>query len=84
VLVNPANVSTAEATLRDIPEAARALGLRVQVFNASTSREIDTAFATLAPPTGSSSAGEFNLRRSRRAMGFHRPTPRARKSKPAG
>jgi putative tryptophan/tyrosine transport system substrate-binding protein len=47
VLVNPANVSTAEATLRDIPEAARALGLQVQVLNASTSREIDAAFATL-------------------------------------
>jgi putative ABC transport system substrate-binding protein len=47
VLVNPANVSTAEATLRDVPEAARALGLQVQVLNASTSREIDAAFATL-------------------------------------
>jgi putative tryptophan/tyrosine transport system substrate-binding protein len=47
VLVNPANTSTAEATLRDIPEAARALGLQVQMLNASTSREIETAFATL-------------------------------------
>jgi len=47
VLVNPANSSTAEATLRDIPEAARALGLQVQVLNASTSREIEAAFATL-------------------------------------
>jgi putative ABC transport system substrate-binding protein len=46
VLVNPANVPTAEATLRDIPEAARALGLQIQVLNASTSREIETAFAT--------------------------------------
>jgi ABC-type uncharacterized transport system substrate-binding protein len=49
VLVNPANVSTTQATLRDVPEAARALGLQVQVLNASTSREIDTAFATLVP-----------------------------------
>jgi putative tryptophan/tyrosine transport system substrate-binding protein len=47
VLVNPANATTAEATLRDIPEAARALGLQIQVFNASTSREIEAAFATL-------------------------------------
>jgi putative tryptophan/tyrosine transport system substrate-binding protein len=47
VLVNPANSSTAEATLRDIPEAARALGLQIQVLNAGTSREIETAFATL-------------------------------------
>jgi putative tryptophan/tyrosine transport system substrate-binding protein len=47
VLVNPANASTAEATLRDIPEAARTLGLQIQVLNASTSREIEVAFATI-------------------------------------
>ena len=47
VLVNPANTSTAEATLRDLPEAARAIGLKIQVLNASTSREIEAAFATL-------------------------------------
>jgi putative ABC transport system substrate-binding protein len=47
VLVNPANPSTAEATLRDIPEAARALGLEIQVLHAGTSREIEAAFATL-------------------------------------
>src|SRR5262245_46989227 len=34
--------------LRDIPEAARALGLQIQVVNASTSREIEAAFATIA------------------------------------
>jgi putative ABC transport system substrate-binding protein len=47
VLVNPANAATAEATLRDIPEAARALGLQIQFLNASTIREIEAAFATL-------------------------------------
>jgi putative tryptophan/tyrosine transport system substrate-binding protein len=47
VLVNPANATTAGATLRDIPEAARALGLQTQVLNASISREIEAAFATL-------------------------------------
>ena len=47
VLVNPANFSTAEATLRDIPEAARALGVQTQVLNASTGSEIDAVFATL-------------------------------------
>jgi putative ABC transport system substrate-binding protein len=47
VLVNPANAATAEATLREIPDAARALGLQIQVLNASTSREIEAAFATL-------------------------------------
>jgi ABC-type uncharacterized transport system substrate-binding protein len=47
VLVNPANATTAGATLRDIPEAARALGLQIQVLNANTSREIEAAFASL-------------------------------------
>jgi ABC-type uncharacterized transport system substrate-binding protein len=47
VLVNPANAPTAEATLRDIPEAARAIGLQIQVLNASTSPEIEAAFATI-------------------------------------
>ena len=47
VLVNPANALTAEATLRDIPEAARAIGLQIQVLNASSSAEIEAAFATM-------------------------------------
>jgi len=47
VLVNPANAPSAETTLRDLPEAARAIGLQMQVLNASTSREIEAAFATL-------------------------------------
>ena len=36
----------AEATVRDVEAAARAMGLQIQVLNASTSREIDAAFAT--------------------------------------
>jgi putative tryptophan/tyrosine transport system substrate-binding protein len=47
VLVNPANAPIAETTLRAMPEAARALGPQIQVLKASTSREIETAFATL-------------------------------------
>jgi putative ABC transport system substrate-binding protein len=47
VLINPANAPTAETTLQDIPEAARPLGLQIQILNASTSREIEAAFATL-------------------------------------
>jgi ABC-type uncharacterized transport system substrate-binding protein len=47
VLVNPANIPMAEAALRDIPGAARAIGLQIQVLNASTAREIEAAFATL-------------------------------------
>ena len=45
VLVNPANVMT-ENALRDVAAAARVMGLQIQVLNASTSREIDAAFAT--------------------------------------
>ena len=47
VLVNPANVQTASATLADLEPAARTLGLQMQVFNASGNREIDAAYATL-------------------------------------
>jgi putative tryptophan/tyrosine transport system substrate-binding protein len=46
VLVNPANVTTTGTMLRDVESAARAIGLQARVFNASTSREIDAAFAT--------------------------------------
>ena len=44
VLVNPANAATTASTLRDVEAAARAIGLQVQVLNASTSREISAAF----------------------------------------
>ena len=48
VLINPDNAATAEAALREIPEAARALGLQIQIIlKASTSGEIEAAFATL-------------------------------------
>ena len=48
VLVNPTNASIAETTARDVETAAHALGLRLQVHNAGTSREIDATFATFA------------------------------------
>jgi putative ABC transport system substrate-binding protein len=48
VLVNPANPTTAEATVQQATEAARALGLQVQVIKATTANEIDAAFAALA------------------------------------
>jgi putative ABC transport system substrate-binding protein len=47
VLVNPANPSATEATVRGLSEAAQALGLQIAVLNASTSREIEAAFSTL-------------------------------------
>jgi putative ABC transport system substrate-binding protein len=48
VLVNPAEATLTESTLRDVEAAARVIGLQIQVLNANTSREIDTAFATIA------------------------------------
>ena len=48
VLVNPANASVAESTLREVQEAAPTIGLQIQILNASTIGEIDAAFATLA------------------------------------
>ncbi len=47
VLVNPDHPSDAEPTVRNATEAARALGLDIQIFNARTIGEIDAAFAAL-------------------------------------
>ncbi len=78
VLVNPTSPIT-ETTLRDVAPAAHAMGLQIQVLNASTSREIDAAFATFVRewPTPcslakmhSSTSGGINLPTWRRAMQF--------------
>jgi len=45
VIVSPASLS-GETTLRDVEPAARAMGLQTDILNASTSREIDAAFAS--------------------------------------
>jgi ABC-type uncharacterized transport system substrate-binding protein len=47
VLVNPAS-STFESLRRDAQAASRAMGLQIRLFHASSSQEIDTAFATFA------------------------------------
>jgi len=47
VLVNPANVPGTETALRIVQEAAPTMGLQIQILKASTSREIDAAFATI-------------------------------------
>jgi ABC-type uncharacterized transport system substrate-binding protein len=47
VLVNPAIAATAASTVSDVEAAARDTGLQIRVLNASNSREIDVAFATL-------------------------------------
>ena len=46
MLVNPAAAANTETTVREALAAARAIGLQVRVLNASTSREINAAFAT--------------------------------------
>jgi putative ABC transport system substrate-binding protein len=48
VLVNPANVTGTESTLRDAEAASRMMGLQLSILNAGTSREIDAAFAMIA------------------------------------
>ena len=48
VLVNPANAINSENTMRETQAAAGAMGLQIQVINASSSREINAAFASLA------------------------------------
>ena len=58
VLVNPANRTVPGHDYEPWNAAARDLGLQVQIYDASTSREIDAAFARLCTsgPTPSSSA----------------------------
>ena len=48
VLVNPANATITETTLRDAGPAVAAMGLQIQIIRASTNREIDAAFAAIA------------------------------------
>ena len=48
MLVNPASASNTESTLREVQEAAPALGLNIEILNATTISEIDAAFAALA------------------------------------
>jgi putative tryptophan/tyrosine transport system substrate-binding protein len=48
VLVNPANALLAETTVREVQAAGPAIGLQIQILNATTIGEIDAAFATFA------------------------------------
>jgi putative ABC transport system substrate-binding protein len=47
VLINPAEAAIAAANLLGVESAAQAMGLQIQVLNASTISEIDAAFTTL-------------------------------------
>jgi len=46
-LLNPNDATRAEAVLSDLQAAARIIGVQLQIYNASTSGEIDAAFAAL-------------------------------------
>jgi putative ABC transport system substrate-binding protein len=46
VLVNPADTVSAETTVEEVEGVARTMGLQIQVLKASTSGEINAAFAT--------------------------------------
>ena len=83
VLVNPTNTSSARITLQEAQEAAPAIGLKIQILNATTIDEIDAAFTTFArapPPmlssslaTDSSPAVAGSLPPWRHEIGFPRP-----------
>jgi putative ABC transport system substrate-binding protein len=47
VIVNSADVRNTETTLREVETAARAIGLQIQVFKVSSSRQIDVAFESM-------------------------------------
>jgi putative tryptophan/tyrosine transport system substrate-binding protein len=47
VLLNPAEASRAESSLRDVEAAARNMALKIQILKANTSREIDDAFGAI-------------------------------------
>jgi putative tryptophan/tyrosine transport system substrate-binding protein len=67
VLVNPVETVIAETTLREVDVAARAMGLQIQIYRASTGDEINEAFAAIVRdrPDGLfvSSGPYFNSRR---------------------
>ena len=67
VLVNPADATRAEATARDVEAAARVIGLETHLLEASTSGEIDAAFARIARDRADAlfvaADGLFNTRR---------------------
>src|SRR6516164_10008378 len=48
VLLNPANAGSAQANLREVQEAAPAIGLQIQILKATTIGEINAVFAGFA------------------------------------
>jgi putative ABC transport system substrate-binding protein len=48
LLVNPTNPTLAESTMKALQAAARTLGVQLHVLHASTDRDLDTVFSTVA------------------------------------
>jgi putative ABC transport system substrate-binding protein len=48
LLLNPTDLNNAETITKDVQAAARTLGLRLHILNASTDPDIDVAFETVA------------------------------------
>ncbi len=48
VLVNPGNAAAAESTIREAQDAPGKLGLQIRSFNATSSEQIDAAYAAIA------------------------------------
>src|SRR5262249_41995086 len=93
VLVNPANITTTASTLREVEAAAPALKLQLKILNASTSGEINAAFAELARDRADAlfvasdaffSSGVPNWSIWRRDMRSSRRIQRATFQKPVG
>jgi putative ABC transport system substrate-binding protein len=84
VLVNPANAPSAEVTLREIPEAARAIGLQIQVPQPSQPSCANGPMRSSSAPTLFSTTGASNLCSRRCAIASPQAMPRASMSKLAG
>jgi putative ABC transport system substrate-binding protein len=48
VIINPSNVATAEVTSKEVQKAAGDFGLQMQILNATSSDEINAAFAAIS------------------------------------
>jgi putative tryptophan/tyrosine transport system substrate-binding protein len=93
VMINPGNVALADTTVREVQKAAGALGMQIEVFEASTNREIDAAFAAIAsartealfvaPPMPSSLGAAYNWSPGRHATASPRLIPVATTPKSA-
>jgi putative tryptophan/tyrosine transport system substrate-binding protein len=78
ILVNPGDAANTETTLREVGNAARTFGMKIQVLKAGTTREIADAFTSIALERSEAvfvgSSAYLNTRRVQLAQlaAFHR------------